>query len=106
MIRGVAVLALAGVLSAAPARLKPQKRVAPEYSEEARKANISGLVALSVTIGADGFVRNVKVVKSLGHGLDENAVRAIRTWEFYPAMDEQGNAVESTITIECHFSSF
>ena len=104
MIRGVAVLALAGLLSAAPARLR--KHVEPEYSEEARKAHISGLVVLRVTIGADGHVRNVKVVKSLGHGLDENAVRAIRTWEFYPATDEQGNAVESTIPIECNFSFF
>jgi TonB family protein len=102
MIRGVAVLALASLLSAAPARLK--KHVEPGYSEEARKAHVSGVVVLSVTIGADGRVRNVKVLKSLGHGLDDNAVQAIRAWEFDPATDEQGNGVESTIPIECHFS--
>ena len=105
MVLGVVFLGLVGLLFAAPARLSPKKRVEPVYSEEAREAHISGRVVLSVTIGTNGRVKYVKVVKSLGFGLDENAVRAIHTWEFSPATNDEGIAVESTIPIECHFDT-
>jgi TonB family protein len=56
----------------------------PEYSEEARAAKYAGEVILSVTIGADGTTRDVKVVQPLGLGLDEKAVDAVRAWRFQP----------------------
>jgi TonB family protein len=57
---------------------------------------------LSVIVDVDGHVRNIKVIRGLGYGLDENAVKAVRTWEFIPAMKD-GIAVEATVPVECNF---
>jgi TonB family protein len=60
------------------------KKFEPEYSDEARKAKFSGTVILAVEIDASGQVTNVKVNRSLGLGLDEKAVEAVRQWKFSP----------------------
>ena len=60
------------------------KKVEPAYSDEARKAKHSGFVILAVEIDASGQVTNVKVNRSLGLGLDEKAVEAVRQWKFSP----------------------
>jgi TonB family protein len=57
----------------------------PRYSKEARKNHIVGTVVLSLTIGTDGKPTNIQVAKSLGFGLDENAVDAVRHWRWDPA---------------------
>jgi protein TonB len=58
----------------------------PEYSEEARKARYSGSVLLAIDVDVNGRVANVRVVKSLGLGLDEKAKEAVLKWRFRPAM--------------------
>ncbi len=55
-----------------------------EYSEEARKAKYQGTVVLNVTVNEDGTVGNVKVLRSLGLGLDEKAIEAVQHWKFKP----------------------
>ena len=58
----------------------------PEYTEEARKAKITGNVLLTVTIRKDGTVDNIRIARSLGHGLDESAIRTVASkWRFKPA---------------------
>ena len=59
-------------------------KVEPEYSEKARKANHQGVVSLSVEIWEDGLAHNIRVVRSLGLGLDEKAVEAVKQWRFRP----------------------
>jgi TonB family protein len=59
-------------------------KVDPEYSEDARKAKYSGQVTLSVVVGTDGKAENIRVVRSLGMGLDEKAVEAVQQWRFRP----------------------
>ncbi len=58
----------------------------PEYSEEARKARYSGSVLLAIDVDVNGRVANIRVVKSLGLGLDEKAKEAVLKWRFRPAM--------------------
>jgi len=58
----------------------------PEYSEEARQAKIQGTVVLGTIIGADGHTHDIYVVISLGHGLDEQAIKALREWTFEPGI--------------------
>jgi TonB family protein len=60
-------------------------RVDPEYSEAARKAKYSGVVVLSIEVGKSGRASDIKVVRSLGMGLDEKAIEAVRKWKFVPA---------------------
>ena len=77
-------------------------KVDPEYSEEARKAKYSGTVMLAVIVDTEGHARNIRVVKSLGMGLDEKAIEAVEKWRFKPAM-KGGQAVNVQATIEVNF---
>lgn len=75
----------------------------PEFSEEARIAKFQGEVTLLVTIGTDGRARNLTVVRSLGMGLDQKAIDAVRTWRFYPAKkDGRPVAVQMNIIVNFH----
>jgi TonB family protein len=59
-------------------------KVQPEYSDEARQAKYQGSVVLSVEVSDAGTVRNVQVLHSLGLGLDEKAIEAVKRWRFKP----------------------
>ena len=74
----------------------------PEYSEAARKANVQGTCVLRVEVGTDGAVHDVRVERSLGMGLDEKAIEAVRSWRFEPAL-KSGNPVADKITVEVTF---
>jgi TonB family protein len=75
----------------------------PEFSEEARRSKYQGEVTLLATIGADGRTRDLLVVRSLGMGLDEKAIAAVRTWRFEPAKkDGRPVAVQMNIIVSFH----
>ena len=74
----------------------------PVYSEEARKAKYQGTVLLWAIVDASGRARKIRVVKSLGLGLDEEAVRAVQNWRFRPA-ERKGNPVPVYMNIEVNF---
>jgi len=77
-------------------------QVEPEYSEEARKAKYSGTVMLSIVVNADGRATDMKVVKSLGMGLDEKALEAVQKWRFRPGTN-RGKAVPVRAQVEVNF---
>ena len=58
----------------------------PSYTEEARRLKIEGEVVLEIRFCASGEARVVRIVRGLGHGLDENAVRAAEAIRFRPAL--------------------
>jgi TonB family protein len=74
----------------------------PEFSEEARKAKHQGTVVLSVIVGADGKIHDPRVVRSLGLGLDEKAIEAVKEWLFDPAIKD-GRKVAVMVDIEVNF---
>ena len=74
----------------------------PPYSEEARKAGVSGVVEVDIMVDAAGNVQDARVVKPLGHGLDEKALETIRAWRFKPVM-HNGVPVGGSMTIQVHF---
>jgi protein TonB len=74
----------------------------PEYSEEARKAKFQGSVMLSAIVGPDGRPCDLRVMRSLGMGLDEKAIDAVRRWRFEAAMKD-GHPVAVQINIEVAF---
>jgi TonB family protein len=57
----------------------------PIYTEEARRLKVEGEVLLEVDFGANGDLRVLRVVRGLGHGLDESAVHAAQRIRFKPA---------------------
>jgi len=78
------------------------QKTEPEYSEEARKAKHQGTVMLYVQIDPSGHATNVKVIKSLGLGLDEKAMEAVAKWKFQPGKKD-GKPVTVEATIEVNF---
>ena len=77
----------------------------PAYTKEARAAKLQGDVQLKVTVATDGTVSDVKVVRSLDKGLDENAIKALKTWKFLPAT-KGGKPVPFTSTVDITFKLF
>jgi TonB family protein len=77
-------------------------KVEPEYSEEARKAKYQGTVVLAVEVWPDGGAHNIRVLRSLGLGLDEKAIQAVEKWKFVPGRKE-GKPVRVAATIEVNF---
>lgn len=74
----------------------------PEYSEEARKVKHQGTCVLWLIVGPDGKPRDIKVARTLGLGLDEKAIEAVKTWRFEPAMKD-GKPVAVQINVEVNF---
>jgi len=69
----------------------------PVYTEEGRQLKIEGEVLLDVVFSADGQIRIVKVMRGLGHGLDESAVRAAQKIQYKPAQRDGHSADFETI---------
>jgi TonB family protein len=74
----------------------------PEYTDEARNARIEGTVSLELEFAAAGDVRVLRVVRGLGHGLDEAAERAALGIRFKPAQSA-GRPVDSRATVHITF---
>jgi len=73
-----------------------------EFSESARRDKYQGEAELSLTVAEDGQVRDVCVSQSLGEGLDEKSVEAIRNWKFEPGT-RQGKPVPVRIAVTTNF---
>lgn len=74
----------------------------PAYTDEARQLQLQGEVLLEVVFGADGKLHVNRVVRGLGHGLDENAIAATNKIQFKPA-SRNGTAVDSTLVVHVVF---
>lgn len=79
------------------------EQVEPDYSEEGRIGRSQGTVAIRVEIDETGVPRNLQVVRTLGLGLDENALEAVRQWRFRPAR-QNGRPVACRVTYEINFT--
>lgn len=88
------------VQAATPAQILDKPR--PVYTEEARRLQIEGEVQLEVLFGASGQIRILRLVRGLGHGLDENAEQAAKSIHFLPAKRD-GQAVDSTALVHIIF---
>ena len=77
-------------------------KVEPEYSEEARKAKYQGTVLLYIQVDPSGKATNLRVLHSLGLGLDEKAMEAVKKWKFKPGVKD-GKPVTVEAQIEVNF---
>jgi TonB family protein len=74
----------------------------PAYTDEARSLKLEGEVLLEVSFGANGTLHVNRVVRGLGHGLDETAMAAANKMRFKPAM-RGGQPVDSTAIVHVMF---
>jgi TonB family protein len=81
------------------------REVKPQYTADAMRAKIQGVVVVECIILPDGTVGDVQVVKSLDptFGLDQEAVKAAKQWRFAPGK-KQGQPVPVLVTIELAFN--
>lgn len=77
-------------------------KLEPAYTDEARAARYQGTVVLSVEIHQDGKAHNIRVVRGLGLGLNEQAMHAVSQWQFVPGA-KGGQPVPVRATIEVNF---
>jgi protein TonB len=81
------------------------KDVKPQYTAEAKAARIQGVVRLDAVVLTDGTVGDVAVAQSLDkeHGLDDQAVKAMKQWQFKPGTRD-GKRVDVRISVEMSFT--
>ncbi|MBI2835350.1 MAG: energy transducer TonB [Acidobacteria bacterium] len=78
------------------------REIKPDYTEEARHKSIEGEVVLEIVVRRDGSVGDVRLVQSLGHGLDRRAMEAVRQWRFAPAR-RRGTPVDVMVEVAVEF---
>jgi protein TonB len=81
------------------------QEVKPNYTADAMRAQVRGVVELEILVLPDGSVGRVHIVRSLDSrfGLDEEAIRAVRRWRFDPGR-RLGKAVATRVGVEMAFS--
>ena len=80
-----------------------QQKVDPQYTDEARRAGLSGTVVLQAVVRSDGTVDVVRVVRGLPLGLTDSAILAIKQWQFRPGQKDGQNA-DIALSIEVNFN--
>ena len=78
------------------------REVKAEYTEEARRAGITGDVVLEIVVRRDGSVTDVKLLQGLPGGLNDRAMQAVRQWRFAPAT-RQGVPVDVIVEVAVEF---
>ena len=77
----------------------------PQYTEQARRDQVTGTVVLRVVFSSSGQVTNIQAVQKLGGGLTEKAIAAARQIRFLPAM-RNGQAVSMYMQLEYNFNLY
>jgi TonB family protein len=81
-----------------------RREVKPNYTQEAMRALIQGVVVLEAVVLPDGTVGDVRVIQSLDRkqGLDDQGMLAVKQWRFAPAT-LRGQVVPMIVNIELSF---
>lgn len=74
----------------------------PNYTEEGRQKRIEGEVVIEAVFAAAGQVKPLRVVRALGHGLDEEALRTAAQIRFKPARQD-GQPIDQIATVRILF---
>jgi TonB family protein len=74
----------------------------PVYTDEARSLKLEGEVLLEVSFSANGTLHVNRVVRGLGHGLDEAAIAAANKIRFKPALSG-GQPIDATAIVHVTF---
>jgi TonB family protein len=78
------------------------REVKASYTEEARRANVEGEVALEIVVRRDGSVSDIRLLHGLGSGLNDRAIAAVRQWRFAPAT-RLGQPVDVIVEVGVEF---
>jgi TonB family protein len=82
----------------------PLNNVEAEFSDEAKKQHINGIVIVTTVVDTTEMPRDIRVIRPCGYGLDEEAIKAVHKYRFKPAM-EGGHPVAMPISVEINFQN-
>jgi TonB family protein len=102
-VRNVRVVGLPGAAEAVSLPEVVEYTTPPLYSDQARSRGIQGIVTVGARVNVDGTVSDTRLVRSLGFGLDQNALVALRQWRFRPGQ-RAGVPVAMDAEIDVEFS--
>jgi TonB family protein len=81
---------------------RPYRRLKPEYTRTAARADAEATVDVAVEVGADGEVGEIEIVRWAGFGLDESTVATVRQLHFFPAM-KNGTPIPMRVLLRYNF---
>lgn len=80
------------------------KEVQPRYTDDAKARHVEGVVELSAVVKADGTIADgIQIIKSLDDQLDQQAILALKQWEFRPGTKD-GTPVNVRVNVEMTFT--
>lgn len=74
------------------------------FPEKALENNIAGVVIIELTITPDGRPGHLKVIKSLGYGCDEEAVRLVKEGPNWITASGNDQPTENTVQVQIKFN--
>lgn len=86
-------------------QLKIVAKPRPVYTDQARSGNVQGTISVAVLFAANGTIKNVMLLKRLGSGLDEQAMRAARKIDFEP-MTRDSKPISVVKIVEYSFAIY
>jgi TonB family protein len=81
---------------------RPYRRLRPVYPESAALAEAEATVDVVVDVGADGEVKQVRIARWAGFGLDDSTISTVRQMHFFPAMRD-GTAIPMRVLLRYNF---
>ena len=79
------------------------KEIKPQYTADAMRARVQGVVTLECVVQPDGAIGETRVTKSLDPGLDKEAIKAVKQWRFKPGRKD-GKPVPVRVALEVTFT--
>lgn len=73
------------------------------YPAAAKDANVQGMVVVTFVVSADGKVEGVEILRGIGSGCDEEAVRVISNSGAWTPAKKEGKAVATKMTLPVQF---
>jgi TonB family protein len=87
------------------ARARVLEKPEPQYTEAARKNQITGTVVLKAVFSSSGSVTNISTIRGLPDGLTEKAIAAAKQIRFVPAQKD-GHNVSMWMQLEYNFNLY
>jgi TonB family protein len=78
------------------------RRVEPEYTRDARQAQIQGSATFELTVNEKGHPHAIRLLSPIGFGLDERARESLEQWRFRPAHANERN-IPAVVLVEVRF---
>lgn len=75
------------------------------YPADATKANVQGRVFVQFVVQADGSISDIKVIRGIGGGCDEEAIRLVQTSPAWQPAKYHGKTIATEVSLPINFAA-